>query len=53
MVTALWLLFAVLLVAWFVGFALHLGLLTWLLLASACALLLLSLFASRKIRRWS
>ncbi len=53
MVSALWLSFALSLVAWFAGFALQLGAITWLFLALTGGLLLLCLFASRKIRRWS
>jgi len=50
MLSALWLLFAGLVVGWLVGFALSAGLLTWLLLFAALAVLVVTINRSRGSR---
>lgn len=51
MVSAMWLLFLVLLVAWLVGFAVNWGVLAWLLLAAALVVLLCNVVVARRGRR--
>ena len=52
MVSLLWLLFAVLLVLWLVGFAVNWGAFIWVLLIAALAVLVLNLVAGSRSGRW-
>lgn len=52
MVSLLWLVFAVLLVLWLVGFAVNWGAFIWVLLIAALAVLLVNLFAGSRTGRW-
>lgn len=52
MVSLLWLIFAVLLVLWLVGFAVNWGAFVWLLLIGALVVLALNLVAGSRSGRW-
>lgn len=52
MVSLLWLLFAVLLVLWLVGFAVNWGAFIWILLIGALVVLALNLVAGSRTGRW-
>jgi len=52
MVSLLWLIFAVLLVLWLVGFAVNWGAFVWLLLVAALVVLLLNVISGPRRGRW-
>ena len=52
MVSLLWLLFAVLLVLWLIGFAVNWGAFIWILLIAALAVLVLNLVSGSRTGRW-
>jgi len=52
MVSLLWLLFAVLLVLWLVGFAVNWGAFIWIILIAALAVLVLNLVSASRTGRW-
>ena len=52
MASILWLIFAVLLVLWLVGFAVNWGAFIWVLLIAALVVLALNLVSGRRSGRW-
>jgi hypothetical protein len=52
MVSLLWLIFAVLLILWLVGFAVNWGAFIWILLIAALVVLILNLFSASRTGRW-
>lgn len=52
MVSLLWLIFAVLLILWLVGFAVNWGAFIWILLIAALVVLILNLFSGSRTGRW-
>jgi hypothetical protein len=52
MASILWLVFAVLLVLWLVGFAVNWGAFVWLLLIAALVLLVVNLVSGTRTGRW-
>ncbi len=52
MISLLWLVFAVLLVLWLVGFAVNWGAFVWVLLAAALIVLIANLATGRRRGRW-
>ena len=52
MASLLWMVFAVLLVLWFVGFAVNWGAFVWLLLIGALVVLVVNLVNGRRTGRW-
>lgn len=52
MTSLLWMVFAVLLVLWFVGFAVNVGAFVWLLLIGALVVLVANLVSGTHTGRW-
>jgi hypothetical protein len=52
MISLLWLIFAVLLVLWLVGFAVNWGAFIWILLIAALVALVVNLIAGTRTGRW-
>ena len=52
MASLLWLVFAVLVVLWLVGFAVNWGAFIWLLLIAALVALVINLFTASRTGRW-
>lgn len=52
MASILWLVFAVLLVLWLVGFAVNWGAFVWILLIAALVLLVVNLVSGSRTGRW-